>query len=157
MKVPLNLIFPDSEIQISFEPTVRYNHTSSCIVIEGTRGGFLSLANCLIYLANSLEDAIDLAELPFVNSQIRLTLKPDEDMDDRVNGVISRVSDTEFIWKMSETSSSGIFCLIHSLGQLNSELHLDYELPSNELSIYCVVLEHNVTGQTSRNDNDPIP
>lgn len=140
MNLPKDLIFPEAVITIRFSTGEFLNRTANSIVIEGNRTGFLSLSNCLIYLANSLEESIDLNSLPFVNSQIKLSLEIDEAVDQIHDGLVNSSGKAEFIWRMSESTSNEIFCLIHSLGHLNPEIHFDRNKMVEDLSIYCVVL-----------------
>jgi hypothetical protein len=139
MKIPENLIFAESNITINFAEDSYLNTTASSILIAGSRNGFLSLSNCLIYLVNSLENKIELHNLPFVNSEIRLTIELDEAVSGVANGKVLK-RDSEFIWVMSETESNSVFTGFHSLGHLNPELHLDDGKTKEELSVYCVVL-----------------
>jgi hypothetical protein len=139
MEIPSDLIFEGSNVRIYFAENSYVNRTASSIVIEGTRRGFLSLANCLIYIVNSLEDEIELLRIPFVTSQVFLTIKIDESVQGIEYGIVSGEDDTKFVWKMSESDSNDVFTAIHSLGHLNSELHLDSGKAVEELSVYCVI------------------
>jgi hypothetical protein len=137
--LPSNLIFAGARIQVRLEETVPVSRTASAIVIQGNRAGFLSLANCLIFLSNALEDPIRFPALPFVSDEVRLQIEFDEAVTE-VHGVLVRECDRT-IWKLSELNSDSIFCAMHSLGNLNSELHLDVERSPSDLSVYCVVID----------------
>lgn len=140
MNIPEDLIFPRTAVTIRFSAGEFLNQTASSIVIEGNRTGFLSLANCLIYFANSLEESIGLSSLPFITSHVKLTIQLDESVDHIHDGIVTRSGKEEFTWRISESASNEIFCLIHSLGYLNPEIHFDRDKMVEDVSIYCVVL-----------------
>lgn len=139
MEIPTDLIFVGSHIGVYFAEDRFFNRTASSVVIEGTRHGFLSLANCLIYFVNALKDEIDLSAIPFVQSQVGLMIKIDEAVAGIECGSVSRNHEKEFVWTMSESESNDIFTVIHSLGHLNSELHFDSGKAVEDLSVYCVI------------------
>ena len=78
MEIPSELIFEESHIEVYFAQDRFLNSTANSVVLKGTRHGFLSLANCLIYLVNALEDEIELCAIPFVRCQIDVIIKIDE-------------------------------------------------------------------------------
>jgi hypothetical protein len=138
MQIPNDLVFDGSKIEILLEEHAPVNRTTTAVVIEGTRPGFLSLSNCLIFLANSLEDPIWFSSLPFVTDGVGLRIEFDETIDEP-DGVVVSTQDGHFVWKLSELNSNGIFCAIHSLANLNLDLHLDHNKTPIDLSVYCMV------------------
>ena len=136
---PLNLTFPDSALKLSFEQGTKLNRTIDSIVIVGSRGGFLSLSNALFYALNDLEDKVEVHEIPYVDATVCLSIVCDENLDGVEYGRIDRVSDTDFVWHISETELSSVAAQIHSLGHINPELHFDSGKPPEEITVYCVV------------------
>lgn len=139
---PSDLIWSNSEIDIEFAEGCYLNKTRSSIVIEGTRNGFLSFANCLIYFVNALETELDLRDLPFVKASVDLRLRINDGVDDLWDEKVLFNPDSRgYTWEMSEATSNSILVGIHSLGHLNDELHLDRDKTESDISIYCVVAD----------------
>ena len=136
--LPQNILIKDSSLNVYYEDKLVSNHTKSEIVIIGSRNGFLSLANSLIYLINDLELSIPIHKLPFVSSSIMLTIACDDKYLEQ-HGDLKKIGEREFIWGLSEDNASLIATHIHSLGHLNPELHLDDEKKFEDISVYCVV------------------
>ena len=141
MNIPDSLIFEGSKIRISFNRTEKLNSSSAAVVIEGTPNGFLSLSNCLIYLANSLQECIDVSELPFVSADVNFRLILDESVNDCAVGTVTTPDEINFTWTLSENDSNSVFTLMHSLAHLNLELHLDDGKTEGDISVYCVVID----------------
>ena len=139
IQFPTNLTFANSALRISFEKGANLNRTKDSILIEGTRGGFLSLSNALSYALNDLEDKIDLHLIPYVASDISFSIVCDESLEGVDYGKIFLRGDSDFIWKMSESEVCNIAGQIHSLGHINPELHFDSGKPNEEITVYCVV------------------
>jgi hypothetical protein len=141
VNIPENLIFGNSKIEVSLDTSGKLNRTLSAIVLEGNQNGFLSLSNCLIFLANELHNEIDLAELPFVTAHVGLIIRFDESAGHCPSGLLTRVDDSKYAWALSETESNSVFTAIHSLGHLNYDLHLDSAKAADEISVYCSVMK----------------
>lgn len=138
-KLPQNLIFPNSVLHIAFEENSSINKTNQVLILSGTCSGFLSLANALLFYVNSLEEKFDIHLFPFVESPtIRFTIEVDEALCS-TRGDIVRIGKNNFHWKLSEFAIDQIAALIHSLGHINRELHLDEGKAKNDVSVYCVV------------------
>lgn len=137
-KIPDNLIFSNSNLNISYEENSSINNTQSAIIISGTRNGFLSFANILLFYSNDLEELIPLADLSFVNSTIDLTIQTGINARSE-NGDVFLSNQKKFLWLVNETDLDHIAALIHSLGHINNELHFDSGKSVNDISVYCVV------------------
>lgn len=138
-QLPQNLIFANSILQIVFVENAGLNKTKASIVIEGTREGFLSLSNVLLYLSNDLQEVIRLDLIPFVNGEVELKIECDDTVNSGSYGIIQRKSDNQFSWLLSESELCKVASELHSLGHLNNELHLDESKSIDDISIYCVV------------------
>jgi hypothetical protein len=75
INIPDNLVFSESRLRLYYEDSAQPNRTRTAIVLEGTKSGFLSLANAILYLQNDLEDSIPIHEFEFVETAIQLTVK----------------------------------------------------------------------------------
>ncbi len=141
LRIPQNLIFPDSRLRIWYEEDKRLNHrTKTAVVIEGTTAGFLSLANALLFFGNDLEDTIPIHELPFVDSEIELFTKCDYGETKRRYGQLSREADGKFVWLLTEDALALMASDVHSLGHLNPEVHMmDDDMTEEDISVYCVL------------------
>jgi hypothetical protein len=139
MRIPSNLIFSDPRLSITFEEGVYYNKTAETIVFRGSRTGFLTLSNALIYLLNDLVEQIHLCDLFFVQCDVVFVIVVDDSIDDTRNGGIARTDAKGFIWRISEDNLGKFASFVHSLGHQNTELHLDEGKTVDEISIYCVV------------------
>jgi len=137
-QVPNNLIFSDSALRITYEESSAVNKTNRAIIISGTRGGFLSLANIVLFYVNDLQQEIHLHELPFVESSIYLTIQIDIKTNSNMGDVLA-IGNNEFTWKLTEAEVDHVLASIHSLGHINNELHIDNAKIEDEISIYCVV------------------
>ncbi|MCB2202301.1 hypothetical protein KQH51_05470 [bacterium] len=137
--LPSDLIFPDSLLRLYFEATSEVNRTGSALVFEGTRGGFLSLSNALIYFRNDLEESVSLHELSFVNSEIEMTMQIASGASFGLGGEVERLSEHRFVWRLSEEGFSEFAFAVHSLGHLNPEIHFDDGVERDQISVYCVV------------------
>lgn len=135
---PEFLIFPKSYITIYFDNKRNFNSTKQSIVIEGSRNGFLSLANLLNVYNVYLYSPIILTEFPFVKSTIVFEISANNNVS-LPNGKVIEDNQSKYIWLLSETSVFVITCLLHSLGYANNELHLDSDLQPGDISVYCVV------------------
>lgn len=140
INIPDNLVFPDSKLQLYFEDSVKVNRTCAAVVLKGTRGGFLSLANALIFLQNDLVDTIPFHEFQFIETDIRLTVKCSTEQGGRLYGFLTCEEAEGYVWKLSEDNLSLVAAGIHSLGHINPELHFDEGLAEDEISVYCVVV-----------------
>ncbi len=139
LHIPENLIFPDSQLRLYFEEPSEVNRTRAAIIIEGTRSGFLSLANVLLFLQNDLEHSIPIHELSFVDARVRLVIKCDSEVGGRRYGHFEQGEEGHFAWVLNEDNLSLVASDIHSLGHLNPELHMDDGMADDEISAYCVV------------------
>jgi hypothetical protein len=145
-QLPGNLIFEDSSLGISYDEEAKVNRTKYSIIIEGTRGGFLSLANAILFFSNDLEDNIHIHLLPFVVSDIQFTIECDYSLDEYDGspertqyGKVLQTGISQFVWKLSESEIDHVAASIHSLGHINPEIHFDEGKTLNEISVYCVV------------------
>jgi hypothetical protein len=136
---PTILIFGHSRIEIKLAEGENLNSTRDVIVIRGSRSGFLSLANALLFLLNDLVDVMELNDLTYVSGHVRLTIMVDESVSGKPYGIITRGNQQQFLWRVSESETCRVASEIHSLGYINNELHLDQEKDPNEVSVYCVV------------------
>ena len=91
IKIPDNLIFPDSRLCLYYEDEVKVNETKSAIIFEGTRNGFLSLANVLLHQTNELHESIEIHNFPFVKANIELTIKEMYEEDKKIKRVVKPV------------------------------------------------------------------
>ena len=136
--LPNNLIFNNSRLQVVYEQKSKVNKTRSAIIISGTREGFLSLANIIIFLINSLEGEIHLQDISFIKSSVKCSIKIDNNIE-LEGGEIHRDDTGVFVWRISEKEIDHVATSIHSLGHINSELHLDQNKDLDDFSVYCVV------------------
>jgi len=139
ISIPDNLLFPESKLRLYFEDSVRPNRTRTAVVLEGTRGGFLSLANAILFLQNNLEDSIPIHGFQFVETDIRFTVKCRTEQGGRLYGFITNEGPRDYVWELSEDNLSLVAASIHSLGHLNPEVHMDDGFADDEISVYCVV------------------
>ena len=137
-KIPENLLFPSSNLSITLENGVFYNRTPDSVVIRGSRTGFLTLSNALLYLVNDLEDTIDCCEIPTVKCNCNFLIRINEDILPR-SGLLVIQDGFRIEWNISEENLSLVATDIHSLGHLNSELHLEAADKLGRTSLYCVV------------------
>ncbi len=144
--IPPILIFPDSRLKIYYETKIQVNQTYSAIVIVGTRNGFLSLANSLLYLGAELEDDIDISQFYFIHSDCKLIIKDsfspwDFYLGESIRDMPVKKDENKlsFVWEMGEYQYNSICTSIHSLGNSNPEIHFDSGLDKNDISVYCVV------------------
>jgi hypothetical protein len=138
-QLPANLIFEDSSLTILFEEGATVNRTKSSIIIKGTKGGFLSLANAILFFSNDLMDTIHVHLLPFVSSNIVFSIRYDDSLNDIVYGTVLHIEEKQFIWKLSESEVCKVAAAIHSLGHINPEIHFDEGKAKNEITVYCVL------------------
>lgn len=139
LNIPDPLVFEGSRLKVYFEDQVQVNKTTVAIVIMGSPNGFLSLANSLIYMLNDLKRSIPINEFPFVHGKVKLTIERDSK---NITGLYGRVAEMEpghFIWRLTEANIGHLATRVHSLGHLNLELHLDYEMSPDDISVYCVL------------------
>lgn len=136
--LPGNLIFNNSRLKVVYDKQCRVNKTKSAIIISGTRGGFLSLSNIILFQVNNLEQEIRLHDISFIETSIKFIIKIDNKIE-LEGGQIHRDDGGVFIWNISEGEADHVAASIHSLGHINSELHLDQNKTLNDLSVYCVV------------------
>lgn len=139
IEIPALLVLPNSAVRVSYEENVFYNRTRNSILIEGTRAGFLSLANSIFFLLNDLQDVFYISSLPFVKADLQLKVECDDRFEDSPGGRVERVQGDEFLLRTTDRELSNTASLIHSLGYVNNELHLDGGKMADEISIYCVV------------------
>jgi hypothetical protein len=137
VEYPNSLVYPDSEIRIYFENRVPVNQTQTSVIIEGNRNGFLSLSNLINVYNVYLYDPIVVTDFPFVTSQFKFEIV--EDFDLLPSGCVIRENKEHFKWKISDINLCVAICMLQSLGYANSELHLDANLRSGDISVYCVV------------------
>jgi hypothetical protein len=135
---PSLLIYPESEINIYFDETLRPNMTLTSLVIEGNRYGFLSLSHLINVYGAYLCDPIFINDFPFVKSLLVIGITEDPKVS-FLYGKVIRENEHSFKWMISETNLFVVVGLIHSLGYANDELHLDEGLQPNDISVYCVV------------------
>ena len=135
---PNNLILENSIINIYFDNTSNYNHTNSCIVIEGNREGFISFASMINVYSANIYMSIPLTDFSFVKAEFKIEINEDDNYF-QLLGIVSKVANN-YIWNISRDGIVRLFSLLHSLGYANNELHLDDDLDESEISVYCVVL-----------------
>lgn len=141
IKVPDNLILIDSKLHLRLNRDLRVNRTNESLIIIGTRNGFLSLANSLLFAVNMLENDISLSKLPFISCQIDFEIQYDDSVNDTNQSYPPVVcsNNNSFIWKMGYNKLLDIIASIHSLGYVNNEIHFDRGVPQDQISVYCAV------------------
>jgi len=143
MTIPDNLIYKDSRIQVSLDQGSQYNRTAKALVISGTRNGFLSLANSLLFAVNELEEVIAVGELPFVSADVDFRIHINDSTEKLAKQYphppVTCSSTKSYVWDLGEGVFFDLVAGIHSLGYCNNEIHFDRGMPMDKISVYCVV------------------
>ncbi len=139
VELPVILEFDDARVRILWETEEKLNCTPSAVVLAGSAGGFLSLANALIYLGNCLVSVIPIHQIGYVSGEVALTIEVDDDSEDVSVGKLVQVGPAEFVWRLSETGLDVVSAAIHSLGYRNNHLHLDDGMEEDDISVFCIL------------------
>ena len=134
---PAVLLLPNSKISIYCEDNNQINKTNRCVIIEGNRSGFISLANLINVYSSYLFDKIFITDFPFVESNFRFFIS--EELELKFDSSVIMINENLLKWQLTEFKLFETICLLHSLGYANSELHLDEGLRTSDISVYCVV------------------
>ncbi len=141
MNVPTNLILAGSVLRLCHERRKQVNRTPEALVVSGTRNGFLSLANTMLYTINQLDEVLALDELPFISGDAIFHVRLDESVPHTSAAYppVIRTDSGRFEWTLPEATFLDVVASIHSLGYANSEVHFDRGVAPTAISLYCVV------------------